>query len=129
MAPGTTVMQLRTSNARFSRFCVVMYSSACHRVTRLRRLPTLTFPATAPTLASAKWRTSLAIASGRTIVSASSVTTTSAWVWPMAQFRACPLPLFALVNTRTRGSVNVSATQRPVPSVDPSSTTTMSKFG
>ena len=47
-APGTTVMQSKAPNARRSRFCAVMYSSACQRVSRLMRLPTLALPATAP---------------------------------------------------------------------------------
>ena len=49
-APGTTGMQFSKSNARFSRFWLVTYSSACQRVSQLIRLPTFTFPATAPTL-------------------------------------------------------------------------------
>ena len=49
-APGTTGMQLSRSKARFSRFWLVMYSSACQRVSQRLRLPTLTLPATAPTL-------------------------------------------------------------------------------
>ena len=36
--------------ARRSKFWLVMYSSACQRVQRLTRLPTLALPATAPTL-------------------------------------------------------------------------------
>ncbi len=40
------------------------YSSACQRVSQLMRLPTFTFPATAPTLGLTKCRTSLLMASG-----------------------------------------------------------------
>ncbi len=64
-APGTTGMQLSRSKARFSRFWLVMYSSACQRVSQRLRLPTLTLPATAPMRGSAKWRTSLRERVGR----------------------------------------------------------------
>ena len=47
-APGTTVIALSRASARRSRFCAVIYSSACQRVTRLTRLPTFALPATAP---------------------------------------------------------------------------------
>ena len=40
-------MQFSKSNARFSRFWLVMYSSACQRVSHRERLPTFTFPAIA----------------------------------------------------------------------------------
>ena len=49
MAPGTTLTAPMRSRARRSKFWLVMYSSACQRVQRLTRLPTLALPATAPT--------------------------------------------------------------------------------
>ena len=48
MAPGTTMTTSKRSSARRSKFWLVMYSSACQRVHRLTRLPTLALPATAP---------------------------------------------------------------------------------
>ena len=71
MAPGTTVTTSKRSKARRSKFWLVMYSSACQRVHRFTRLPTLALPATAPILGSAKWQTSLDTASAAITVSAS----------------------------------------------------------
>src|SRR6266571_5151320 len=85
-APGTTVMQFNRSNARFSMFWLVTYSRACQRVSQRERLPTFTLPATAPTLASEKWRTSLLMASGSISVSASIVTTISVSAWDIDNF-------------------------------------------
>ena len=83
-APGTTVMQFKRSNARFSMFWLVMYSSACQRVSQRERLPTFTLPATAPTWGSEKWRISLPRASDSISVSASMVTTISVSARDMA---------------------------------------------
>ena len=41
-------------------FWLVMYSSACQRVSQRERLPTLTLPATAPSFGSEKWRSEFA---------------------------------------------------------------------
>ena len=57
-APGTTVSVSSADSARRSRFCAMIYSSACQRVTMLTRLPTLALPATAPILGSANQRAS-----------------------------------------------------------------------
>ena len=54
-----------------------MYSSACQRVHRLTRLPTLALPAMAATRASRKCGTSFEIASGAMMVSASMPTNSS----------------------------------------------------
>ena len=52
-------------SARRSKFWLVMYSSACQRVHRLTRLPTLALPATAPTLGFKKCGTRREMASRR----------------------------------------------------------------
>ncbi len=77
MAPGTTLTAFRVFNARRSKFWLVMYSSACQRVQRLTRLPTLALPAIAATRESRKCGTSREMASGAMIVSASMPTNNS----------------------------------------------------
>ncbi len=94
-APGTTVMQFNKSNARFSIFWLVMYSSACQRVNHRERFPTFTFPATAPSVASEKCRSNCRIASVSISVSASMVTTISVFTWLIALFSAAAFPRFA----------------------------------
>ena len=93
-APGTTVMQFSKSNARFSMFWLVMYSSACQRVSQRERLPTLTLPAIAASFESEKCRISLLIASGSISVSASMVTTKSVCDPAIALVNAAALPRF-----------------------------------
>ena len=75
-------------------FWLVMYSSACQRVSQRDRLPTLTLPATAPTVGSTKWRTNLRMASGSISVSASMVTTISVSACDIATFSAAAFPRF-----------------------------------
>ena len=75
--PGRPLCSPRLANARRSRFCAVMYSSACQRVSRLIRLPTLALPATAPIDLSPNHRVRRAMVSGSKWVSASRATTTS----------------------------------------------------
>ena len=55
--------QFSMTNARRSRFWLVTYSTACHRVIKFTRLPTLALPATAPTRLSARGCTRCRIAS------------------------------------------------------------------
>ena len=45
---GTTLTAPMVFSARRSKFWLVMYSSACQRVQRFTRFPTLALPATAP---------------------------------------------------------------------------------
>ena len=96
MAPGTTETQLSSASARRSTFCAVMYSSACQRVSRFTRLPTLALPATAATCGSAKWAARWARAPGSSTVSAS-ITTSSVCASLRPWFRALALPPLATV--------------------------------
>jgi len=87
-------MQFNKSKARFSMFWLVMYSSACQRVSQRERLPTFTLPATAPIFGLEKWRTKWRIASDSISVSASMVTTISVRAKAMALLSAAALPRF-----------------------------------
>ena len=78
IAPGTTLTAPRTSNARRSKFWLVMYSRACQRVHKFTRFPTLALPAIAPTLGLMKCGTSREMASLAMMVSASMPTNSSA---------------------------------------------------
>ena len=124
-APGTTVIAPSRASARRSRFCAVIYSSACHLVTMFTRLPTLALPATAASLSSAaNQRASRAIVSGSNWVSASSAITISLRASASPWFRARALPPFSSVSSLTRESPpNARSTTCEVESFDPSSMT------
>ncbi len=92
-----------------------------------RRSPTFTLPAIAPMVGSASGATSLRIADGSTMESASTTTTIGASVSLKACASAAALPAFACWTIRTRGSLAAAArASSAVASVDPSSTTTTS---
>jgi hypothetical protein len=95
----------RLSSARRSRFCEVTYSTACQRVTRLTRLPTLALPAIAPISASSNQRASRAMVSGSNSVSASSAMTMSPLAISSPWLSARALPPFSSVSSWTRGSL------------------------
>ena len=92
------------------------------------RFPTLVLPATAPTRSSANGRTRAPRVSGSKTVSASTAATSSCLVAAIAVLRASAFPRFGSRITLTRGNP-ISSTSSPVPSVDPSSTTTTSNSG
>ena len=101
------------------------YSMCCQRATMVVRLPTLTLPATAPTVGSANGWTRRWIASGSTTVSPSTMITIG-WVdRAIPALRAAAFPPHGTRTTRTPGRFN-AATTAAVPSVDASSTTTTS---
>src|SRR3954453_11228601 len=64
IAPGTVGMQRIASYRRRSRLKPITYSMCCQVATSDSRLPTLTLPATAPTVGSASGCTSLRIEAG-----------------------------------------------------------------
>ena len=106
------------------------YSSACQRVSRLTRLPTLALPATAPTRGSENGPVSRATVSGAKTVSLSSATTTSPRAFSTPRLSAEALPPFALAKMRTRGFLaNFSRSTSRVRSFEPSSTQTTSRTG
>ena len=102
MAPGTTLTAFKVFSARRSKFWLVMYSSACQRVHRLTRLPTLALPAMAPTRGSLKCGTRCEMASGAMMVSASMPTKISSVTCSRPKLSAAALPEFGLVSTVTR---------------------------
>ena len=107
-----------------------MYSMDCQRVRTLIRFPTFTLPATAPTRASWKWRTISAMPWGAICVSASKHTRISPRASWIPRLRAAALPALGWLIRRTRGSLpNSASITAPVPSVEPSSTTTTSRPG
>ena len=93
---------LSAASARRSRFCAMIYSSACQRVIMLMRLPTLALPATAPIFWSANQRISCEIVSGWNWVSASSATMISPRARARPVFSAVALPPFGMVISVTR---------------------------
>ena len=127
-APGTTVMQSRSEKARRSMFWLVTYSSACHRVTRLIRFPTLALPATAPTVARASGATRWVTASDSKTVSASMQTMTSPVAIASPALRALAFPPFGLRRRCTRGCwPKAAVATSKVPSREPSSITITSR--
>ena len=100
------------------------YSTPCHLVTRLIRLPTIALPATAPICGSPNQRARRAMVSGSNWVSASSATTISPLATASARLSAWALPPLLRVRRRTRESPpKTRVTISLVPSVEPSSTT------
>jgi len=106
----------------------VMYSSDCQRVSRPRRLPTRTWPATAATWSSAKCRARAATVPAPRTVSASNVTTISVRASASPRFSALALPRLGCLITRTRSQPIVRITS-PVRSVEPSSTMSTRRSG
>ena len=127
IAPGTVGMQRIASYSRRSRLKPITYSMCCQVATSVRRLPTLTLPATAPTDGSPNGCTNFRIESRSKIVSPSTVTIRSCLASAIPVLRALDLPPLGTRITRTFGSRRLS-TSTAVPSVEPSSTTTTSIF-
>ena len=99
------------------------YSMCCQRPTMPRRLPTLTLPATAPTAGSANGCTSRRIESGSKTVSPSTITIRSWRASATPVLSAFGLPPSGTRTTRTLPQAERARPCRPVPSVEPSSTT------
>jgi hypothetical protein len=119
------VIASKRASARRSRFCAVTYSTACQRVTRLMRLPTLALPATAPSFRIGeparqprdRRRLELGIGIERDDDLARGQL-------PARSLSARALPPFSSVSSRTRGSsAKASCTIALVSSFDPSSIT------
>ena len=131
-APGTTGMQFSRSKARFSRFWLVMYSSACQRVSQRLRLHDFHVAgdgadARIGEMAHklAEWRRD------RSTVSASMVTTISPRGFGEAVIQGRGLAVIGLVkhaHARIAAEVRVERVRRCGP-CEPSLTTRISSFG